>query len=587
MVDAGLTFNRNQKLAISSEANLALSSCPGSGKTRTIVGKLLSSLDDVRHSPRKIGCITYTNAGVSEIERRLYKYSSYDEARYFEISTIHTFCLNNIFRPYHNHLEYFEEGFQIASPDTDIFLNEAKQLIIKHSLRNTRPADFEQIQREANGNILSPYNIDIAIANEFLSQLNSKSAITFGDIVYYSNILLEQEPFISKSLSSKFAWLLIDEFQDTSLSQIEILKKVYDSGATKFVLVGDVNQSIFGFAGAHPELLGGIAEYIEAQTDLALSGNYRCSDRIVGHAERLIPSNPPMESVGDSKYFEFEPILIHSHTTIDAVLNEFLPRVRESNISMGECAILAPNWFTLLHLGRKLREHGIPITGPGSRPYRRSREFAQFAEALCVFLSDKDSKSATYMARALFNMIVSIDGTPNWGIQQFRGKVALYTLVSAAKQLLAETTGLLDWITKFSEAAARILVDNDLLSLKNVESLTLAAENMKISIEQFVPEADQIQNDYLTQFEKQENCLTLSTMHSSKGLEFEAVLLVDLHDGKIPFFTAKSNSEISEARRLLYVAITRAKKILVYSTDASHERNVPSRFLGKDELGLI
>jgi DNA helicase-2/ATP-dependent DNA helicase PcrA len=76
-------------------------------------------------------------------------------------------------------------------------------------------------------------------------------------------------------------------------------------------------------------------------------------------------------------------------------------------------------------------------------------------------------------------------------------------------------------------------------------------------------------------------------VHSAKGREFDAVALVDLHDGRIPHFTAQSADEFAEARRLFYVAVTRPRKVLMYFTDTSNRRNTPTRFLGPRGLGLV
>jgi DNA helicase-2/ATP-dependent DNA helicase PcrA len=82
--------------------------------------------------------------------------------------------------------------------------------------------------------------------------------------------------------------------------------------------------------------------------------------------------------------------------------------------------------------------------------------------------------------------------------------------------------------------------------------------------------------------------MKLSTLHNAKGREFDAVAMIDLHEGRIPFFRADTQEQIDEARRLFYVGITRAKRYLLYGTDRTHPRNVPSRFLGSSEgIGLL
>src|SRR5690606_24735854 len=113
-----MKLSDEQREAIHSTEHLCLASCPGSGKTRTVVAKILRCLDDVRDTSRRIGCITYTNAAVNEIESRLRVLGSRDDESYVEISTIHSFCLTHFLRPYHHLLPEFQDGFDVFAPDS-------------------------------------------------------------------------------------------------------------------------------------------------------------------------------------------------------------------------------------------------------------------------------------------------------------------------------------------------------------------------------------------------------------------------------------------------------------------------------------
>src|SRR6185503_11277754 len=111
-----------QKDAADHDGHLALLSCPRSGKTRTIVAKLFRCLNGLRNSTRCVACISYTNAGVDEIRYRLSKGLGREEyERSVEISTIHAFCLQNIFRPFHARLEVFAAGFEVLPPEHEIY----------------------------------------------------------------------------------------------------------------------------------------------------------------------------------------------------------------------------------------------------------------------------------------------------------------------------------------------------------------------------------------------------------------------------------------------------------------------------------
>ena len=92
-----MRLNDEQKTAVKYDKNACISACPGSGKTLTIIAKMLRCVEDVRDTPRKVACITYTHAAVDEIEKRLREYGNSEDYDYFEVGTIHSFCLNNIF----------------------------------------------------------------------------------------------------------------------------------------------------------------------------------------------------------------------------------------------------------------------------------------------------------------------------------------------------------------------------------------------------------------------------------------------------------------------------------------------------------
>src|SRR5262249_44137107 len=134
----------------------------------------------------------------------------------------------------------------------------------------------------------------------------------------------------------------------------------------RFLLVGDHLQSIFGFAGARPDLAVEFAKKINARSDLSLTGNFRSSKPIIANAEALFARNPAMKSVGEAKAFTEVPAHHHGKSAFDVIMDYFLPTLAALGIPIGKAAVLAPTWFTLFPLGRRLREAGISIVGPGA-----------------------------------------------------------------------------------------------------------------------------------------------------------------------------------------------------------------------------
>src|SRR5262249_30437292 len=151
----------------------------------------------------------------------------------------------------------------------------------------------------------------------------------FANIIYQSYRLLSDHFVVAQSIAARYASFLMDEFQDTTELQIEILKIIHAQGRSQFFVVGDPAQSIFGFTGARPELLTPFAEYVGARTDLSLSGNFRSNPQIIDHAELLFPRSPPMASLGPNRSSTETPTLVQPTTTFQAITEQFLPTLAE------------------------------------------------------------------------------------------------------------------------------------------------------------------------------------------------------------------------------------------------------------------
>jgi DNA helicase-2/ATP-dependent DNA helicase PcrA len=545
-------------------------------------------VDDVRGTSRKVACITYTNAGVHEIDERLRHYGNSCDQGYFETGTIHSFCLNNILRPYLCHVPELALGFDVTTADDEWFQNTVAELSDEYGIPAWATGRFDGVLREPDGSMVVPAGISDAAAEEFLGLLESARRVTLGGIVYYSALIVRKCGFVSRGLSSRFAWYLIDEFQDTSAAQVEILSAIHAAGRSQFFLVGDPNQSIYGFGGAHPELMGRFSNAIRAKEDITLYGNYRCSQHIVDLAEKVCPTVPSMKAVGQTKDYDLTPKHVHCGTILEGVWEYFLPGLDERGIDVGEAAVLAPQWPQLYHLARALRVRGVPVIGPGARPYRRSHEFASFAEAACSYLKHGDAAAAVAVHRSLFTTLLNVSGLPDGRVYTYFGKRILFRLLREFKRLLAEEERATLWIEASADAMATIVAEADLLSEEHAKVLISSANGMVADIRRNVADPENLSALELGIFARPDKCLQLLTMHRAKGREFDAVAIVDLHDDKVPHFSSHDvPGEIEEARRLVYVGATRARKVLMFFTDKSDRRNVPSRFLAANCMGFV
>lgn len=578
-----------QKDAIRYDENLMLNACPGSGKTRVIISKLSRVIDDVRETPRMVGCITYTNAAVNEIEARLRQQSQPDDDNYYDICTIHSFCLNHIFRPFCFLIKGYKNGFKVLTPESPEFEYYVTAIYEKNGMYNPTFSDFDgftQLRINPNGEpvgyAIEHGSLTVKIAREYWKIIREAGFIDFANIIYYSLVLLKKRPEILNYISSKFAWILVDEFQDTTDLQVEILSLIAKCGRTRFMLVGDRYQSIFSFAGSRPDLADEFANSIKARTDLSLSGNFRSSPPILAHAELLFPREPAMEALGYAKKFTEIPSWQHGKSAFEVVTDYFLPAIEALDIPIGESAILAPTWYSLFPLGRRLREYGVSIVGPGARPYRRNRQFAPLAEQVCGYLIESRPAAIIGIERTLFNTLLDITGRAYFDIFSYKGRVIVFKLLEQAQKLYNDYMGAIAWLELAAKAFSQILIDAEYLSPSERELFAMSVEEMKADMQRNKVDLDNLTIDDLGIYASPDAALKLSTLHNAKGREYQAVAIIDLHEGRIPYYQLQTFEEIEEAKRLFYVGVTRAKRLLFYITDDSGRRNGPSRFLRKE-----
>jgi len=586
MACRAVTLTAEQRDAVRCNDDLMLTACPGSGKTRVIISKLSRAIDDVRDTPRAVACITYTNAAVQEIEARLHHHIQPGDDTYYHICTIHSFCLNHIFRPFCHLINGYKDGFKVLTPDAAEFEQHVTAICAQHGRYNLTYKDFEDFTQLRVGLDGKPVGGGIergaltpAAASAYWKRIREAGFIDFTNIIYYSFLFLQRRPEILSYISAKFAWILVDEFQDTTDLQVEILSLIAGAGRTRFLLVGDPYQSIFRFAGARPDLADKFAERISARTDMQLSGNFRSSTPIVANANLLYPRTPPMKALGPAQVFTEVPVWRHGRSAFEVVTDYFLPALEGLGIPVGDAAILAPTWFSLFPLGRRLRDYGVSIVGPGARPYRRNRQFAPLAEQVCGYLMEPRPDAIAGIERTLFNTLLDITGRAYFDIFSYHGRVIVFRLLDHARQLHDVHMGAVAWLEAAAGAFSQVLVVEEYLSRDERDLFSMSVEEMKADMRNNKVDLANLAIADLGIYASPDAALKLATLHNAKGREYQAVAMIDLHEGRIPFYQAQTAEDIEEAKRLFYVGVTRAKRFLLYVTDDSGLRNGPSRFL--------
>lgn len=586
----GLT--KQQRAAVEHRGNLLLSACPGSGKTRVILAKLLSLTDDVSGTPKFIGCITYTNAAVDEIEARLRLFGNGDTARKCDVSTIHAFCLNFILRPYCWLVPDIPAPFKVMTADTADF--EQIVAIVEEeagrSIQRSTYDDYSSLRIDAQGKPCGKgYASGIVTtdsAHRYWQLVRGRGYLDFSQILYYSWLILSNHSFVGRGLAARFHWLLVDEFQDTTDIQLAIFRELQRHLGTRFFLVGDHNQSIMSFAGARPDLAHQFATHIQAELNLRLTGNFRSGQKVIDAAEAVIPNTPPMTPEGEAKTIDATVYYVRPHRPIDAITDYFLPLLEHDGIPLGKAAILAPWWTHLVPVARGLRDQGIPVYGPGARPYRRKRLFVDLAEQLGACAGSDHYLGLPGVERAIFRLVNEIGGKTNFEIFSYEGRRTALKLIYAARAQAEAHSGGANWLTNMAAAAADMLYLDGWIEVETKNSLVLSASEMIDDMRASGVDLANLQIADLGLFANPDHAMKLITLHHSKGREFDAVAMINLNEGQLPNYRASSQADIDDARRQFYVGVTRAKKLLLMVSDRSDHRNRPTRFIAETGTSL-
>ena len=573
-----MKLTSEQKNAVLADGCIAITACPGSGKTRVICAKILSCIDDIINSNRQLCCITYTRAAVDEVNSRIYSYLGREDYKeHLEIGTIHSFCLNNILRTNYFRHPDLASGFSIMSPDDEEYNELVDGLLSKHGIQKKYKERFETLSRGCD----PKWPITPKIASEFWESQIQRGLLDFDGIVYYSAELVERHKFISRGLAAKFSWFLMDEFQDTTDAQIKILRAIAAHKTTAFFIVGDPYQSIFGFAGAKPEYLSQFASEIDASEDFHLTGNFRSSDSIINLAENHLTRSRRMTPEGKTKSFNHVPVWYSCSNIAQSIKEHFVEKAEDLKINLNSCAIIGPNFYVLRDIARKLRALEVPVLGPGARPYKRSQHLiAPLIEELCADLDSLHDRRIGVVKNRLMELVQNCEGNICYELLSFKGDLIIAHSFSLARNIRQTTSHATDFLIAFSEQLAKLLFDFEVVSCEGQKKITDSGPGMVADILQALDTSEDIKNytvEDLGVFGGNQNRIRMINLHKVKGREYDAVAMVNTLEGNLPYGSVSVGSEEEEAaRRLFYVGVTRARKALMFFTDKKKD---PSRFL--------
>lgn len=606
-----MNFNENQIKAVSHKKGPAMVLAgPGSGKT-TIITHRIKNLIESGVPPEKILVVTFTKAAAIHMQKKFFHImqgENWIRGSYpVSFGTFHSvfFKILKLTNNYRGENILGErEKFQIlreivlrkkieASNMNDFLQNIASEI----SKVKSNMTDTDSIEPQCCNQEIFQY-----VFEEYEKVLSYEQKIDFDDMLLKCHQLFQEKLKILERWQQIFEYILIDEFQDINYVQYEIIKMLACPQNNLFV-VGDDDQSIYGFRGACPELMFQFEKDFLGYEKIILNRNYRSSKKIVEISERLICNNSHRYEKNMQTDFvgEVEPEVKLFKTQFEE-LEYVVQKIRQlkcEGVAESEIAILVRNNSQIPEIRKFLYNREIPVNGEKKKNYIYesiiAKDIISYVKAALNYQSMdiRENQELIYIlnkpVRYISRHILAQENMNFYKLRQVYGQSL------EIKKNIEKLEFDLQMLSKLKPAAAVLYIEKgigyenyltDYAKEKHIKSTVLRKQLEEIK-------NDCCQYDTLQSWMKgiaetdEENIeadnIKIMTMHSAKGLEFEAVFIVDVNQGIIPTSKAVRNRDYEEERRVFYVAVTRAKKILgVYAvTENLGCRVEPSMFLSE------
>lgn len=608
----------------------------GSGKTRVLTYKIAYLLEQGL-PPYYLLALTFTNKAAREMRSRVADLVGEKKAQQVWMGTFHS-IFSRILRREAEKIG-FDANFTIF--DASDSLNLVKLIIKDMNLNDKvyRPGSvYHRISRAKNSLItpgmyernteLTEYDNQLKqpltseIYRRYQERLRAGNSMDFDDLLMYTNILFRDHPEVLGNYQNRFQYILVDEYQDTNFAQHLIVKQMANAHRRVFV-VGDDAQSIYSFRGANIEnILKFTSSYPEAHI-FKLEQNYRSTQNIVNAANSLIKKNVGQifknvfsaKEEGEkieviSAFSDFEEGLI--------VANKIVRMRYEDHVSFRDFAILYRINAQSRIFEEALRKKNVPYRIYGGLSFYQRKEIKDIVGYFRLIVNPHDEEAFRRIinnpARGIGEVTVKkisvaaqLYNTSMWDVLSDPLKYQLDLNAGTLKKLSdfhALISDFIDWNEKMNafELAQLVIKNTGIVGVpygdmtaegmgraQNIQEL-LNAMNIFVSDRQEQGQEDVRLTDFLAEVslltdqdidgDSESAKVTLMTVHSAKGLEFNHVFVVGLEEDLFPWAVSTKGAGLEEERRLFYVAITRAKKTCTLSFAKSrfiNGRLMPSR----------
>lgn len=556
-----LRENPGQWAAYNAEGHCVVLAGPGSGKTKTLTIKMARMLAEDVNEPRGIACITYNNECAKELEQRLDALGVEPGGRVF-IGTVHSFSLTQILLPYAKTAGLgLPEGFKVATQYQQRAALENAHRRTIGGPGNPQDASFgmSRYRRSfldrsvAEWRTRDPQMAHLVEAYE--GELRAQGLIDFDDMPLLAVRALRENEWLQQALLAKFPILIVDEYQDLGRALHGMVMGLCFSTGMRLFAVGDVDQSIYGFTGANPELLQRLSEREDVET-VRLRLNYRCGSKIVTASNYALGEARDYEAPEGAHQgtIYFHPRNGSYAAQAEYLFSTVIPEISERipDLTPGEIAILYPAAYIGDDIANAAHNHGHAVVRADTNAlYPRNSRLMRWLELCGVWCcegwrtgSPRFSKLVNEGARLFAEVILTSEDrlTFQRALLGF-----LWIRRDTAIDLNSWLAGVRDEILTPLFSDSRTMDDEADTLDALIERTSAGGQAEEMTLGQFAGCGDG--NDRIN----------LSTLHSSKGREFRVVIMFGMDNGRIPRGQNPSQSELRESRRLFYVGFTRAK----------------------------
>lgn len=617
-----MVFSEEQKAAIYYKDGPALVLAgPGSGKTTVIINRIERLIRIHNIEPSSILVITFTKAAAISMKQRFLSLVG-DSYVSVTFGTFHAVFFNMLRQAYN-----YSAGSIITADTQYSFIRDAaisfeleyqdESEMVSSIISEISRVKSERINAELYEAVSCPIETFRLIYKQYEQMLIKRRLIDYDDMILMCYELLKSRIDYRMAWQNKFRYILIDEFQDINKAQYDTIKLIAGKQANLFV-VGDDDQSIYGFRGSKPDIMLGLKKDYDEAAQINLNVNYRCSSEIVSAAGTLIAYNKvrfakDIRSCGMCA----GRVNVYMADDIEAEACYVISRIKEltaAGMKLSDIAVISRTNIISSIYYTKLECEGIAcrtqMIQKNIYDYWLVKDIAAYFK-LAAGKYDRENvvriinKPVRYVKRAMITQPFSFEALrcsyeDNQNMlerindMQFDIKMLAKLTPYAAVNYILKGIGYEDYIEE--EITAKRLnreeVYGKLEELKqSLRKYTDIKQWLLYIHEQSEEQKQQSYNKYNNHDRKKTNksdaaqhdAINIYTMHGCKGLEFKAVFITDVCEGIIPYNKALLDSQIEEERRLMYVAMTRAKEklYLVYPKKRYGQDTAMSRFISE------